>query len=279
MTIRHIAYMPLVTYPDGPPDEAVTTAIAFARSIGCDLRATSFAADIPRVSTPLGGFLLNVPDLIRTTEERSLERCQQLQKLVEGQGTGPDTARCAIRKMGYGATADTAAAEARYYDLAVLPWARDSIVSQDMAQEVVFGSGRPTVLVPASTKSGSIDHVALGWDGSRVAARALADLMPLLRDDARITVVTVSDEKALDEGNLSEKLAGALRDRGLEASSRVVPLEGRTISAALQETAIEAGAGLLAMGGFGHSRLRDFILGGATQGVFADLRLPVLISH
>ncbi len=278
MTIRRVAYMPLVTYPDSPPDEAVNAAIVFAGVLGFDLQATAFAADIPRVSTPLGGFLLNVPELIRTTEGKSLERCQHLQALVMEQVGGRETARCTIRKLGYGATGDTAAAEARYFDLALLPWSKDSLVSQDLAQEVVFGSGRPTVLIPAATGTEPIQHVALAWDGSRVAARALADVMPLLSDDARITAITVSEEKALDD-DISGRLASTLRERGFEARSRIVPLEGRTISAALQDAAIEAGAGLLAMGGFGHSRLRDFILGGATQGIFADLRLPVLISH
>lgn len=276
MTIRRAAYMPLATYPDSAPDEAVAAAVALAGSLGYDLEATAFAADIPRVSTPLGGFILNVPDLIRTTEEKSLERCRDLQKLVlERAGT----ARCSVRKMGYGATADTAAAEARYFDLALLPWGKDSIVSQDVAQAVVFGAGRPAVLVPGSTKPRPVEHVALGWDGSRVAARALADVMPLMKDNARLTVITVSDEKPLEGDNVAERLASALRGRGLEAWARVAPLQGRTIGVALQETAIEAGAGLLAMGGFGHSRLRDFILGGATEGVFGDLRLPVLISH
>lgn len=124
-----------------------------------------------------------------------------------------------------------------------------------------------------------VGHVALAWDGSRAAARALADVMPLLSDNARITAITVNGDKALDDDDISARLASTLRERGVEAWSRIVYPGGRTISAALQEAAIQAGAGLLAMGGFGHSRLRDFILGGATQGVFADVRLPVLISH
>ena len=279
MTIRRVAYMPLVTYPDSPPDEAVSAAVGLADVLRFDLQATAFAADIPRVPMPLGGFLLNVPDLIRTTEGRSLERCQHLQKLVVETAKRSGKTGCSISKLGYGETASIAAAEARYFDLALLPWAKDSIVSQDVALAVVFGAGRPTILVPGSARAEPLEHVALAWDGTRVAARALADVMPLLSDNTRITVITVSDEKSMEKDDPAERLAFALRERGVEARSRVVSLDGRTIGVALQETALESGAGLLAMGGFGHSRLRDFILGGATQGVFADLRLPALISH
>ena len=153
------------------------------------------------------------------------------------------------------------------------------LVSQDFAQAVVFGAGRPTILVPAPAKTGMIVHVALAWDASRVAARALADLMPPLADNTRITILTVHDEKALTEQGIAERLAAMMKERGLDARAQIVSLDGRTIGAALQDTAITAGAELLAMGGFGHSRLRDFILGGATQEIFTDLRLPVLLSH
>ena len=98
-------------------------------------------------------------------------------------------------------------------------------------------------------------------------------------ENGRITVLTVTDEKALAEQGIAERLASMLAGRGLDAKPLVVSLDGRTIATALQDAAITSGARLLAMGGFGHSRLRDFVLGGATQEVFTDLRLPVLLSH
>ena len=127
--------------------------------------------------------------------------------------------------------------------------------------------------------SKSIDHVAIAWDASRVAARAVADLIPLLASDCRIAVLTVRDEKPLPSHDIAEALSASLTQRGFGAEARHVALAGRTVAEALQEAAIEAGADLLAMGGFGHSRVRDFVLGGATKGIFADLRLPVLLSH
>jgi nucleotide-binding universal stress UspA family protein len=279
MPTKRTGYMPLVTYPDSATDDAVLAAVTFSEALGSDLEVTAFAADIPRVPSPLGGFLLNVPEMIRTTEENSLVRCQQLQKLVLEKASLRFKAQCSIRKMYFGAAGATAAAEARYFELAILPWSKDNLVSQEVAQAVIFGAGRPTIIVPATAGTEPVVHVALAWDASRVAARALADVMPLLPENARLTVLTVTDEKALAEQGIAERLASMLAGRGLDANAQMVSLGGRTIAAALQDAAIESGAGLLAMGGFGHSRLRDFVLGGATQEVFADLRLPVLLSH
>ncbi len=103
--------------------------------------------------------------------------------------------------------------------------------------------------------------------------------MPLLEDDTRVTVLTVQDEKHLDRQDLAGVLARSLQKRGLAAEARTVSLDGKSIANVLQTAAIDAGANLLVMGGFGHSRLRDFVLGGATKGIFADLRMPVLLSH
>jgi nucleotide-binding universal stress UspA family protein len=107
----------------------------------------------------------------------------------------------------------------------------------------------------------------------------LCDALPLLAAGGRVSVVTVQDEKSLSGSGIAHALAAALERRGYAAKAVNIALDGRTIATALQDTALSEGAQLLAMGGFGHSRLRDFILGGATKGVLSDLRLAVLLSH
>jgi nucleotide-binding universal stress UspA family protein len=178
-----------------------------------------------------------------------------------------------------GGAMEAATAEARYFDLALLPLSPEAGSSRDMAEALVFGAGVPVVLVPPGAGSAPVDHVAIAWDGSRVAARALGDALRLLAPGGRVTVLTVRDEKALGGEQLSHRLAAALQSRGHHAAAVELTLGGKPIAAALQDAALAGGARLLAMGGFGHSRLRDFILGGATRGVLSDLRLPVLLSH
>jgi len=278
MSRLRLAYMPLITYPDSPPEESVEAAVALAITVGHELHATTFAVEVSRASNPVGGLLINIPEMIRVAEDDSRNQCRHLQSLVEKKAGARVKARCSTRRSDPNLTGDAAAVEARYFDLVLLPWSTESASVNGLAQAVVFGAGRPSILVPPGDAAAPLRHVAVAWDASRVAARALADLMPLLGDDCRVTVLTVQDEKAVGTG-VAESLASSLEARGLRAEARTIALGRRTISEALQVEALEAGAEMLAMGGFGHSRIRDFVLGGATKGVFADLRLPVLLSH
>jgi nucleotide-binding universal stress UspA family protein len=278
MPIR-IAYLPLNTYPDAAPDPAILAAVGFAASLGCGLHVSTFAVDVPQTVSPIGGFFINVEGMARAAEERSKAECERLEILVKGAARPEFNASIGNQTVVLGAALDAAMAEARIFDLALLPWSAETLLSQDMAQSLVFGAGVPVILVPPSAAVGPVDHIAIAWDGSRVAARALCDALPLLAEGGRVSVVTVQGEKSLSGSGLAQTLAASLERRGYTANAVNIALDGRTIAKALQDTALSEGAQLLAMGGFGHSRLRDFILGGATKGVFSDLRLAVLLSH
>jgi nucleotide-binding universal stress UspA family protein len=276
---NRIAYMPLNTYPEAAPDDAVLASVRFATSLGCGLHVSTFAVEVPQTASPISGFLINVEGLARAAEERSKAECERLHTLIKGAARPDGHLSIGKHKVILGAALDAAAAEARLFDLALLPWSADTLSAQDMAQSLVFGAGVPVILVPPSAAAGSIDHIAVAWDGSRVAARALCDVLPLLAAGGRVSVVTVQGEKSLSDSDPSQTLAMALERRGYSTKAIAITLDGRSIANALQDAAISESARLLAMGGFGHSRLRDFILGGATKGVLADLRLPVLLSH
>lgn len=269
-----IAYLPLDTHPEAAPDPAIQAALAVARGLGARVHVSTLAVTIPPVASPLGGSLINIEGMARAAEDRSRSECARLAALVAGEGV-----EVATRDVPMGGAQAVAAVEARLYDLALVPWTADSAAAPDMAQALVFGAGRPVVLVPASATGGALDHIAVAWDESRVAARALADALALLAPGGRVTVLTVQDEKPLAKAGVAAVLAAALNGRGHAAQAVEVALQGRTIAAALQETAQAQGAQMLVMGAFGHSRLRDFVLGGATKGVLADLRMPVLLAH
>lgn len=273
-----IAYLPLDSYPEAAADGAIRAAVAFAKALDCRLQATAFAVKIPPIVSPLGGFLINVDAMARAAETTSLDTCERLRALVsDSAGHG---AAFEIREVDLGGSADAATLEARRFDLVVAPWSADSVATRDLAQALAFGAGHPVILVPAEAAAARpLDSVAIAWDESRSAARALADVLPFLTRDTRIAVLTVGDEKALKSGNLAETLAESLQQRGFTARAVAVSLQGRPIAAALQEAALAEGAGLLAMGAFGHSPLREFVLGGATLGVLSELQLPVLMSH
>ncbi|MBB1492601.1 universal stress protein [Paracoccus sp. MC1854] len=272
------AYMPLNSYPEGASAEAVQAAAGLAAPLGAGLHVTTFPVKIPPLNSPLGSLMLNVPEMARTAEERSRAECQRLAGVVQ-QIAASGGAEVKERPAAPGEVLDAAADEARYFDLSLLPWSGESMALQDLAQAVIFGSGRPAVVVPPAARVERVDHIAVAWDGSRAAARALGDALALTPQGCRITVLTVEGEKKLERQGLAAALASSLERRGFAAQAREVTLGRKAIGGALQDEALQAGASLLVMGGFGHSRLRDFILGGATQGIFVDLRVPVLMSH
>ena len=276
---NRIAYLPLNTYPEAAPDPAILAAVGFAASLGVGLHVSTFAVDVPQTASPISGFLINVEGMARATEDRSKAECERLEALIKGVAPPVGSLSFGKQTVMLGAALDAATTEARNFDLAILPWSAEAVSAQDMAQLLVFGAGVPVILVPPSAKAASVDHIAIAWDGGRVAARALCDALPLLAAGGHVSVVTVQDEKSLGATGIAQTLAAALEKRGYLAKAVNVTLDGVPIAQALQGAAISQGAQLLAMGGFGHSRLRDFILGGATKGVFLDLRLPVLLSH
>ncbi len=278
MTRIPTAFMPLTSYPDVAPDDAIRAAVRLAASLGMALQATTFAVEIPQIVSPLGGLFLDVPEMVRAAEEKSRVNSARLRALVAAEAGQPHSGS-AVRTVILGAELESAAAEARAYDVAVIAWSGAEGIVRELAQAVIFGSGRPAILVPSSGPAALLNHVAIGWDGSTVAARALWDALALLPEGGRLSVLTVGDEKPLAGPDLAAGLATSLKARGIEATAVNLTLSGRSIADTLQEAALTCGAGMLAMGGFGHSRVRDFILGGATRGVLSDLRLPILLSH
>jgi nucleotide-binding universal stress UspA family protein len=279
MTRIRTAYMPLATYPEAVADEAIRAATGFARALGCALDVTTFEARLTRVSSGLGDLVIDIPGLVRAGEDKSRSECRRLEALVRDAAAAHVAAQCTTRKVDWSQVPDEAAAEARYRDLALLPWSGELAAAQSMVEALAFESGRPALLVPPAAAAAPLAHIAVAWDGSRVAARALNDALPLLAEGGQVSVLTIGDEKPLSGSNIAEALASALARRGFDARPLNATLGKKHIGEALQYAALAHGAQLLAMGAFGHSRIRDFVLGGATKGILADLRLPVLLSH
>jgi nucleotide-binding universal stress UspA family protein len=275
MTRQPIAYMPLSTYPEAISDAAILDALHMATALGCQVQVASFAADMPHIYSPIGDVAFDVQTLMAGAKKVSAAEAQRLETLVSG-------APCDLRYTYHpslGVMTSAAAAEARLYDVALIPWQRGAVLMQDLAQALIFGAGRPTVLLPEGTKISALTHIALAWDGSRVAARALNDALPYLQTGGRLSVLTAISGNEAEALARATELATALQKRGYDASAIAVAQGSQTIATALQNTAQAQGAQILAMGGFGHSRLRDFVLGGATQDVLANLQMPVLLSH
>jgi nucleotide-binding universal stress UspA family protein len=145
----------------------------------------------------------------------------------------------------------------------------------------MFGSGRPTLILPQKPRSRPFElgTVAVAWDFSRAAARAVSDAMPLLEKAKRVRVVTVLNEKRLDRKHSAEELSKNLSRHGIDVVLDGVDAQGRPIGAVLEAYVASHDVDLLVMGAYGHSRLREFVLGGATNSLLSKPPLPILFSH
>ena len=174
---------------------------------------------------------------------------------------------------------ETIGALARLYDMTIVlqPDSSKSSYDNDIPEAVLFNSGGPMLMVPYIHK-GPLDthHVGIAWDGSRLAARALRDAMPFLMGAKAVTVIAVNEEAG--EAS-SDQLVGHLARRGIAARVQRLAVERGDVQAAILSIAAESNMGLLVMGGYGHSRLHERILGGVTRGMFESMTVPVLMSH
>jgi len=273
-------FLPLVTYADPNSESAVANAVAVSKFLNADLHVLALEPDIPKVSNALSNLVLNLPEKIQEAERRCAQIGLSLLDAATKQGADEAlTVHTSARKANPILFSDVGAQSARYHDVTLMGWAADNPGVRTLAEGILFGSGRPTVLMSETTALEPIDHIAIAWDGSRVAARAVADARPFLERASVISVITVFGEKPLNDQDAGDRLAESLRNAGLNASFSATRAEGVPIGEALQAHAAEIGAKMLVMGGFGHSRFRDFVLGGATAGVLTQLQMPVLLSH
>lgn len=159
---------------------------------------------------------------------------------------------------------------------------RGDILASLLIEAALFGSGRPVLIVPyiGSSAEPPPKRPIIAWDGGAPAARAAHDALPLLRGAESVEIVTVDgDTDAQRVENSGMALETALTRHGLKARFHVIPSGGIDAANALLSHASDAGADILVMGGYGHSRLREFVLGGATRELLASMTLPVLMAH
>ena len=171
---------------------------------------------------------------------------------------------------------------ARRFDLAIVGQAEPEISSMEqiIGETTLFESGRPMIMVPYIQKAPfKTDNVMICWDGSRTAARAVADAIPIIRKSGRVEIVIVTNERGKEDEIEGADIGQHLARHGLKVDVHRIPGGNIDIADALLSHAADSSADLMVMGGYGHSRLREFVLGGVTRSIFESMTVPVLLSH
>lgn len=274
---------------------AVGLACQLARRFEAHVEGFHVRADPTEVALGYGLGAPVVGDLIeRTAQEiaQSAERAKQhfdkavaengLPLMTEPPAPKPGDRRpleaTAAWREETGFAGDLIPRRARLFSLVVLGRS-DRVVDKphtDVLEDTVLRCGRPVLLAPSSTPKHLGQTVAVAWNGSAEAARAVSGAMPFLQQSKSVSVLTVGAGDAVDGPGLVQSLAW----HGVVARLKeLVPVSGVGIGARLLSGAREEGADMLVMGGYGKAPWREMLLGGATRHVVATSLLPILICH
>ena len=181
----------------------------------------------------------------------------------------------------------SAIAEAALYDLVVVGQPNpDAGLTGGIGlrpEEIVLSCGRPVLVVPYAGEFADVGRcVLVAWNGSREAARALHDAMFLLSGTEAMTVIEIDPPAPgiAAPAVSAAQVAAALSRRGIAAQSESETTSGDiSVEDLLLSRAADLGADLLVMGAYGHSRMREMVLGGVSRGIFRHMTLPVLMAH
>jgi nucleotide-binding universal stress UspA family protein len=259
----------------------VAVSLAFASRAHLDAIAIGYAS-LNSVGMVVEAGGTAVAAAMGAEQERALERANAAISVFEVEAK--------LAKIAYGTQSiasipaeaeQTVGALARLYDLTVVlqpdpSFSYDNIIPQG----VLFNSGGPMLMVPHIHK-GPLDarHVGIAWDGSRLAARAVHDALPFLTGAQAVTVIAVSEERGDMSERSSDQLVSHLARRGIKARVERLTADRGNVHGTILSIVADSNIGLLVMGGFGHSRLQERILGGVTRGMFDSMTVPVLMSH
>jgi nucleotide-binding universal stress UspA family protein len=177
---------------------------------------------------------------------------------------------------------DQFARMARRFDLAIVGQAQPEVSSMEqiIGETTLFESGRPMIMVPYIQKAPfKTDNVMVCWDGSRTAARAVADAIPIIHNSGRVEIVIVASERGKQDEIEGADIGQHLARHGLKVDVHRISGGNIDVGDALLSHAADSSADLMVMGGYGHSRLREFVLGGVTRSIFESMTVPVLLSH
>ena len=263
-----------------PHDVAGDFAISVAALFQAHLSARAMACKLPIGGSILDGASAEFID--NWTAEREAAAAEAKKSFDERARLADIRSDSSVVTDYVAEVAQIFAETARHYDLSVVAQEeRENDLPESLIIEAaLFESGRPVLVVPYIQKGAlTLDRVLVCWNGSPNAARAIGDAMPFLKRAKEIEVTIV-----LGESGRSDEIAGAdigehlARHRLKVEVERLSAIKGDVTDTILSHAA-DCAADFLVMGGYGHSRLREFILGGVTRGILRTMTLPVLMSH
>jgi nucleotide-binding universal stress UspA family protein len=188
-------------------------------------------------------------------------------------------------QVASGKVSETLVCKARHADLVILGQvdpAHPPPAGRQLVEDVLMTSGRPILVIPYIGRFDTFGtNILVGWNNSREAARAMNDAIPLLAKAASVTILEANPigRKLASDDATSADITRHLARHGINAKTARTSMDRMSASDALLSYAADVSADLLVVGGYGHSRLRELILGGVTRELLQHMTLPVLMAH
>ena len=263
------------------PRPAIDASVSMARSIGAhlDAVATGYAStNVPFIAE--GGAAVAMS--LQVEYERALERAEAALRVFEAEAR---SARVNYETSALSGTSAEIVAKAvavsRLYDLTIVSQGdpdQDTFDNQ-LPQEILLQAGGPLLFIPYTFKGAfKAARIGICWDGSRLAARAVRDAMPLLAAADALTTITLNASDLPADAS-PDRLLKHLARKSLPAKSVSLDSDRSSVQSSILSIAADEGLDLLVMGGYDHSWLQETVFGGVTREMFRAMTVPVLMSH
>jgi nucleotide-binding universal stress UspA family protein len=273
--------LPLVGDPSPATIAAIEKCVAMAADIGAGITAVAVEVDIAvRPKVTISADLDNA----ETVEAvRSVSNVRELLQAFDAasQRLGARNEQT-VRRLALDDIAGNLARSARLKDLSLIPMKPHNAQAERMVEQLIFDSGRPILLCPeefADQLAAAFDHVAIAWDHTAEAARAVADALPLLQAAAGVRIFTVTDKESPAERESGAALASHLALHGINAVFETVKRDGSSVGKVFGAYVNAHAIDLLVMGAYRHSRLNEWVWGGASSTIIGRPPCWVMMSH
>jgi nucleotide-binding universal stress UspA family protein len=264
----------------GTRDPAGDFAISVAATFEAHVLGVAFSYEPIIPGTVMGGI---PPEFIESqrieSDKKARAATSRFEQNAKRAGVSAETT---IISASISGAADRLGRMARRFDLVVVGQAdREKSAPDEVVDEgALFDSGRPVIFVPFIQKAGlKLDRVMVCWDGSRAATRAVADSLPFLKKAKQVEVVMVASGRSKSDEIPGADLGQHLARHGLKVEVKRITSPDIDVPSTILSYAADSSTDMIVMGGYGHSRLREFVLGGVTRGILETMTVPALMSH
>ncbi len=254
----------------------------FAISLATEMGAHLTAAGIVLEIVPPASFMGEYPyDIMAEAIEQARQAAEKsYQRIASAAPATVQTELVMIQAIAGQAREDFGRL-ARHFDIAVAGQGGDEGGSDDelMVEGALFSSGRPVFVVPNIHKGpAKLGKAMVCWDGGLPSARAVAGAIDILKRAGKVEVVTIAGRNLPNEELPGFNITRHLTRHGISATLKKLPA-AQDIGATLLSYAADSGADYMVMGAYGHSRLREFVLGGTTRTILGSMTVPILMAH